>query len=139
MKALAEPVELYLLNDSQTPQEAPAVLTDLSCSGMSLTVFAHVSGDTRLKIILNVPGLEGLELQGHVAWTHSKGDTTNVGVQFRHVSQEDAKRINKMAEDYQDCELKISFGLKDVCFRECAYWPLCEKTVKLKTSAKVPH
>lgn len=130
IKDLAEPVDLILMEEPT--RDLPAVLTNLSAGGMSLMVFAHVSGDTRLKILLNMPGLEGVELQGHVAWTAMKGDTTNVGVAFNHVAAEAVKRINTMAESYQDCELKISFGLRDVCFRECPYWPLCHKPVKLK-------
>lgn len=129
MRDLAEPIEIYLLDEPG--RELPAVLSDLSSGGMSLTVFAHVSGDTRLRILLNIPGLEGLELQGHVVWTEAKGDTTNVGVRFNHVSHDDTRKLNQMAEGYQDCELKISFGLKDVCYRECPYWALCEKPVKL--------
>ena len=76
--------------------------------------------------------IEGLELQGRVAWTEPKGETTVVGVQFLHVSAEAAKHINDMAEDYQDCELKLSFGLKDVCFKKCHYFTLCQKPVRLK-------
>lgn len=130
IKDLAEPVDLILMEEPT--RDIPAVLTNLSAGGMSLMVFAHVSGDTRLKIVLSMPGLEGMELHGRVAWTSMKGDTTSVGVAFNHVGAEVMKRINEMAEAFQDCELKISFGLKDVCFRECSYWPLCHKSVKLK-------
>lgn len=143
IKDLAEPVDLILMDAPPAEKGAappkggpsrdlPAVLTNLSAGGMSLLVFAHVSGDTRLKMVLNLPGLEGLELQGHVKWTSPKGDTTAIGVQFNHLSHEIVKRINHMAEAFQDCELKIAFGIKDVCFRACAYWPLCHKPVKLK-------
>lgn len=130
IKDLAEPVDLILMDEPA--RDLPAVLTNLSAGGMSLMVFAHVSGDTRLKLLLNMPGLEGTELHGHVAWAAMKGDTTTIGVKFNHVTADSVKRINHMAEAYQDCELKISFGLKDVCFHQCSYWPLCHKTVKLK-------
>jgi hypothetical protein len=131
MKDLAEPVDLFVM-DGPTPKDLPAVLTNISCGGMSLVVFAHVQGETKLKLLLNVPGLEGLEFQGRVAWTHSKGETTTIGVQFNHITPEAVKRITRMAESFQDCELKISFGLKDVCFKTCHFWPLCAKPVKLK-------
>jgi hypothetical protein len=127
---MAEPVDLFVMD--QPPREVPAVLTNLSAGGMALVVFAHVSGDAKLKILLDVHGLENLELQGRVAWTEVKGDTTAIGVRFDHLSHDTVHRITKMAEDFQDCELKISFGLKDVCFRQCAYWTLCGKPVKLK-------
>ncbi len=130
LKDMAEPVDLFVMD--QPPREIPAVLTNLSAGGMALVVFAHVSGDAKLKILLDVHGLENLELQGRVAWTEVKGDTTAIGVRFDHLSHDTVHRITKMAEDFQDCELKISFGLKDVCFRQCAYWTLCGKPVKLK-------
>jgi hypothetical protein len=131
MKDMAEPVDIFMMN-GEHPQDLPAVLTNISSGGMSLVVFAHVHGDTKLKMLLNIPGLEGLELLGRVAWTHPKGETTTVGVQFNHISADAQRRITHMAEGYQDCELKLSFGLKDVCFRDCSFWPLCAKPVKLK-------
>jgi len=131
LKDMAEPVDLFLMD--QPVREVPAVLTNLSAGGMALVVFAHVSGQAKLKIVLDVRGLDGLEFQGHVAWTESKGETTAVGVRFDHLSHETTARVNHMAEDFQDCELKISFGLKDVCFRQCAYWAMCGKSVKLKS------
>ncbi len=130
MKDMAEPVDLFVL-DGAHPRDLPAILTNISSGGMSLMVFALVHGDTRLKLTLNVPGLEGLEVEGRVAWTHPKGETTTVGVQFHHVSADAVRRINRMAEAHQDCDLKLSFGLKDVCFKECHFWPLCAKPVKL--------
>jgi c-di-GMP-binding flagellar brake protein YcgR len=130
IKDLAEPVELFVMSDK--PRELPSILTNLSSGGMCLVVFAPVTGDTRLKIVLNIPGFDGLEVEGHVAWEEPKGDTTVVGVRFSRISGEDARRINQMAEAYEDCELKLAMGVRDVCFRECLYWPLCHKSVKLK-------
>lgn len=131
LKDMAEPVDLFVMD--HPAREVPAVLTNLSGGGMSLVVFAHVSGDARLKMILDIHGLENLELLGRVAWTEPKGDTTAIGVRFDHLTHETLHRINNMAEAFQDCELKLSFGIKDVCFRECGYFSLCAKPVKLKS------
>jgi len=130
LKDIAEPVDLFLMDESA--REVPAVLTNLSAGGMSLVVFAPVSGKARLKITLDVHGFEGVELEGRVAWTTPKGDTTVVGVSFDHLAKNVVHKINGMADHYQDCEVKLSFGVKDVCFRECLYWSLCTKNVKLK-------
>lgn len=130
LKDMAEPVDLFIMDGGG--REVPAVLTNLSAGGMALIVFAHVTGDAKLKMILDVHGLEGIELQGRVAWTAPKGDTTGVGVKFDHLKKETVDKINAMAEDFQDCELKLSFGVKDVCFHKCGYFALCAKPVKLK-------
>ncbi|MBK8870420.1 MAG: PilZ domain-containing protein [Elusimicrobia bacterium] len=130
LKDMAEPVDLTVMGPSA--REVPAVLTNLSAGGMALVVFAHVSGESKLKLVLDIHGLEGLELHGRVAWTTPKGDTTAVGVAFEHLKKETVDRINQMAEDFQDCELKLSFGVKDVCFLKCHYFSLCGKPVKLK-------
>jgi hypothetical protein len=130
LKDMAEPVDLFVMDSGA--REVPAVLTNLSAGGMALIVFAHVSGEAKLKLLLDVHGLEGIELQGRVAWTVPKGDTTGVGVKFEHMKSETVDKINAMAEDFQDCELKLSFGVKDVCFPKCAYFALCAKPVKLK-------
>lgn len=131
LKDMAEPVDLFVMD--HTAREVPAVLTNLSAGGMSLVVFAHVSGEARLKMVLDVHGLDNMELNGHVAWTEPKGETTTIGVRFDHLTHDNLRRINTMAEDFQDCELKLSFGVKDVCFHKCAYFALCAKPVKLKT------
>jgi hypothetical protein len=128
---MAEPVDLFVM-DGPHPHGLPAVLTNISGGGMSLVVFAPVHGETKLKLQLALPGLEKLEFQGRVAWAHPKGETTTIGVEFQHVSAEAVRRINGMAEAHQDCELKISFGLRDVCFKDCHFWALCDKPVKLK-------
>jgi hypothetical protein len=130
LKDLAEPVDLVLME--QPPRTVPAVLTNLSSGGMSLVVFAHVIGGAKLKIALDVPGLHAAELKGHVAWTSPKGDTTAIGVAADQMPHELSSRINHMAEDFGDCELKLSFGVKDVCFHACRYFELCAKPVKLK-------
>ncbi len=127
---LAEPVELCVMGDH--PYEVPAVITTLSAGGLSMLVFAHVAGDTRLKIVLDVPGLEGVEIEGHVVWAKHKGNISTVGVQFSRIDSAHAHQINKMAEDDQKCETERSFGVKDICYRECSYWALCSKPVKLK-------
>lgn len=132
IKDLAEPIELFVLGEKNQPREVPAVLTNLSAGGMALVVFAHVTGDTKLKMDMKLPGMGSFSFEGRVAWNQPKGDTTQIGVRFSHVSHDDAKRINHVAEAYQDCETKLSFGVKDVCFRQCAYWSLCGKPVKLK-------
>ncbi|HMX94555.1 MAG TPA: hypothetical protein PKC50_04865, partial [Elusimicrobiota bacterium] len=49
LKDMAEPVDLFVMD--QPPREVPAVLTNLSAGGMALVVFAHVSGDAKLKIL----------------------------------------------------------------------------------------
>jgi hypothetical protein len=81
LKDMAEPVDLFVMD--HPAREVPAVLTNLSGGGMSLVVFAHVSGDARLKMILDIHGLENLELLGRVAWTEPKGDTTAIGRPLR--------------------------------------------------------
>ncbi len=136
IKDIAEPIELFVMGEKHTPQEVPAVITNLSAGGMALVVFAHITGDTKLKMDMKLPGMGNMSFEGRVAWTQPKGDTTQVGVKFSHVSHEDAKRINSVAEGYQDCETKLSFGVKDVCFEKCSYWLLCSKPVKLKTKQK---
>lgn len=130
MKDLAEPVDLILLESP--PREIPSVMTNLSAGGMSVLAFAPVHGAAALQLVLNIPGLEGVKLDGKIAWQKPKGDTTQLGIEFHHVSEEAKRKIVRLAEAYQDCELKLSFGLRDVCFRACSYWALCAKPVKLK-------
>jgi hypothetical protein len=129
---LAEPVSLYVVDEPHW--DAPAVLTDLSAKGMGLVVMAHITGKTEVQMTINLPGLEGVSVAGKIVWISSKGDTTRIGVSFSKISSSYASRINHMAEANGECDTKLSFGVKDVCFRECHFWPLCDKPVKLKVA-----
>jgi hypothetical protein len=130
---MAEPVDLTVMGPSA--REVPAVLTNLSAGGMALVVFAHVSGESKLKLGV------GRSWLGRPRTARPRGLDD---AQRRHhrrrgcVSSISKKRpltaLIEMAEDFQDCELKLSFGVKDVCFRKCHYFALCGKPVKLKSN-----
>jgi len=130
LEELAEPVSLYMIDEPHW--SAPAVLTDLSSKGMGLVVMAHITGKTDIRMTINLPGLEGVTVEGKIVWLSSKGETTRVGVSFEKIAPQYVSRINHMAEANADCDTKLSFGIKDVCFRDCKFWPLCDKAVKLK-------
>lgn len=71
-------------------------------------------------------------IKGQVVRVEQKGESYLAGIHFTHIQPDDRTKLNQMALDYADCELKLSFGLKDVCFLKCGFLSLCEKPYKLK-------
>lgn len=128
---LAEPVDLAIFGDPV--RRFPAIITDLSAAGMCMIVLeAHISGDTKIKITLDMPGLDGMVVEGRVAWNRPKGGSTAIGMKFTKIRHQDANRIKAMANDSEECDIRITDKIKPVCRNGCAYWPLCAKPYRIK-------
>ncbi|MCL2390637.1 MAG: PilZ domain-containing protein, partial [Endomicrobia bacterium] len=70
-------------------------------------------------------------ISGKVVWAKTKGDMYNIGIRIINMDSIDAKHINRMAIDYNDCENKIILGVPDVCSLKCSYYYICEKPQKI--------
>ncbi|MFA6003807.1 MAG: PilZ domain-containing protein [Elusimicrobiota bacterium] len=109
----------------------PAILTNLSAGGMSLLMFLEPPHAKRLDMVLTIPGLEHVPIQGKVVRVHQKGPTYNVGIAFTQISKKHQDHINQMAEEHGDCEARISLKLPEVCIKTCSFHALCAKPQKM--------
>ncbi|MEW6040431.1 MAG: PilZ domain-containing protein [Elusimicrobiota bacterium] len=131
MKDIAKPVELFFELPTG-PQAIPSILCDLSAGGMGLITFIPLEPGIRVIAQINLPGLKLKLTEGKIMWTLSKGDSHRVGISFTKIDKDDFEKINKMAEDYNDCEIKISAKIKINCSENCNYHSLCDKPHKKK-------
>lgn len=129
MHDLAKPVELRFKTGSITTP-VPAVLLDLSAGGMGILTFMAIDVGSDIVIRINLADLK-IDVEGKVIWSLCKGETWRIGIAFNKINKDTIQKINRIAEDYNACEIKIGFGIKDVCFKECSYYALCTKPLKI--------
>ncbi|MBI4375598.1 MAG: PilZ domain-containing protein [Elusimicrobia bacterium] len=123
-------IEPITISFSERDKKLPAILTNLSAGGMSLILFLEPPRAPRLDMVLNLPGLEEVAIQGKVVRVNAKSQTYNVGIAFTKISRKHQDRINGMAEDHGDCETRITLRLPEPCVENCRFHWLCAKPQK---------
>lgn len=127
-----KPVEFKVF-PSENKEMLPGIITQLSSGGMALVSFTPIKVGTSLFFSIDLPHFKINMLEGKVVRVEQKGESYLVGIHFNNISPDDRVLLNRMGFDFSDCELKLSFGISDVCFKNCAFYPLCEKPQKQKT------
>lgn len=113
-----------------TAKNQPAILTDLSAGGMSLILFLEPPRTRTLEMVLNLPGLTKIPIEGKVVRVNEKGQTFNVGIAFTKISKKHQAQINEMAQDHLDCETRVALRLPEACVSDCTFHTLCAKPQK---------
>ena len=130
VEGMIEPITVELGGEKTHSIGQPAILPNLSAGGMSLLMFIEPPHARRLDMVLNIPGLERVPIQGKVLRVHEKGPTFNVGIAFTLIGKKHQEHINAMAEDHGDCEARIALKLPEVCVKTCSFHALCAKPHK---------
>lgn len=142
MHNVGEPIELEVqLNHKKI--SLPGFIMDLSAGGMGVLILGksvpELPRGATFVLDLKLPKLSSHNVEGKIVRI-SKAKKNQpqqamgewfLGLMFTKISSDLAEKINDMAEDWSICETKIQLRLQDICFRECSYWDLCEKSVKL--------
>ncbi len=115
---------------------APAILVDLSAGGLSMIAFAlpHLTKNVTFK--LELPGLVNAQLHGKIVRAIKKGETYQVAIALREFKEEWSRLVNKLYKAYNECEDRLSQGDRRFCFKECAFFPLCQKEEKARVFPK---
>lgn len=109
------------------------LIINLSSGGLLLLMYANLPVGTKVCFLFDYPPLETEPIFGEVVRsTQTKAMVREVAIKFTNISTLDTKKINRLAIDYIDCENKIILGALDVCRKECSYYNLCEKKLKIK-------
>jgi hypothetical protein len=112
------------------PKSQPAILTDLSAGGMSLILFMAPPKTKTLDMMLNIPGLAGVAVEGQVVRINQKGETYNVGISFTKISKKHQESIDRLAQDNLDCDIRVALKLPEACVSTCKFHALCAKPQK---------
>ena len=81
-------------------------------------------------MILSLPGLSEVPVEGKVVHINEKGQTYKVGISFTKISKKHQNQIVSMAQDHMDCDTRVSLGLPDACVPKCHFNALCMKPQK---------
>jgi c-di-GMP-binding flagellar brake protein YcgR len=132
LNGLAEPVTVgfKISPAARKPASVPAVLTNLSAGGMSVVLFSRPPAARSLQMILSLPGLRKLPVEGRVVRSAAKGETYSLGIAFSKIAAKHRQLLEKMAEHNADCDTRIALRLPESCMAECAFHPLCNKPQK---------
>ena len=109
------------------------LIINLSAGGLLVLMYADLPVGAQVCLVFDYPPLETDTIFGEVVRsTQTKAIVREIAIKFTTIRTTDAKIINKLAIDYNDCEKKIMLGALDVCWRECSYYNFCEKKLKIK-------
>ncbi len=117
-------------------QPAPAILVDLSAGGLSMIAFALPSLTKNVTFRLQLPGIVNAQLHGKVVRAHKKGETYQVGIAFTEFKTEWESLVSKLFKAYYICEDRLAQGDRRFCFKQCAFWGLCQKDEKARVFPK---
>jgi hypothetical protein len=120
-----------------TSRNQPAILTNLSAGGMSLILFIEPPRTRKLDMILSIPGLAEVPVEGKVVRVLEKGQTFNVGIMFTKISKKHESKISQMAQDHIDCDTRVALKLPEACVPDCTFAALCAKPQKLPSMKPV--
>ena len=136
MEGMVEPITIGFGKEeggpgaAKRPRQQPAILTNLSAGGLSLITFMEPPHAKRLDLVLLLPGLNHIPVEGKVVRVLEKGQTFNVGIAFTKIAKKHRDRINAMAQDHMDCETRIGLKLPEACVSDCSFHSLCAKPQK---------
>ncbi|MEK7858056.1 MAG: PilZ domain-containing protein [Elusimicrobiota bacterium] len=108
----------------------PAILTNLSAGGMSLLMFLEPPHTKKLDMVLSIPGLSHVPVEGKVVRINQKGETYSVGIAFTRIGKKYQTQISSMAQDHIDCETRLALKLPEACVKTCTFHALCAKSQK---------
>ena len=141
VEGMIEPITVDFSGEAEKggkvePRNQPAILTNLSAGGMSLILFLEPPRTKKLDMVLSIPGLNDVPVEGKVVRVLEKGQTFNVGIMFTKISKKHETAITNMAQDHIDCDMRIALKLPEACMAECRFAALCGKPQKLPNFAK---
>ncbi len=141
LHGILEPVEITfsdirLKRKDQASRSQPAILSDLSAGGLRLLTFLEPPHSKMFDIVLQLPGLEGIPVEGKITWVRGKGGVYMSGISFTKISKHSREKINILAEDYADCDTRLALKLPEVCNPDCKCHSLCNKPQKDETMFK---
>jgi len=138
VEGMVEPITVDFPDSEGKPESRrqPAILTNLSAGGMSLILFIEPPRTKKLEMVLSIPGLSDVPVEGKVVRVLEKGQTFNVGIMFTKIGKKHELAITNMAQDHIDCDMRISLKLPDACIPDCRFAALCGKPQKMPSVVK---
>lgn len=128
---IVEPIDLvYTDEKTGNKHEVPAVLADLSASGMRIVSFLKAPIAGNMQIRMELPFVGKFSVEAKTSWVRQKGPVYTIGIEFTQISSAVADKVQAMAEDFNDCDTRIILKLPEVCVAGCKCYSVCNKIHK---------
>ncbi len=109
----------------------PGLIMNLSAGGMYIMLHVQIKVNTQVCLVFDFDSFKTEMITGVVVRNEKKNLIWNTAIKFTEMRDEDFQKILDVAQDYTDCENKITLGVTDVCDKDCKYYSLCEKKLKI--------
>ncbi len=127
--SIAKPMRLEF-HSEHYDKTIPGILANISAGGMALIVFDHIPEGSMIELDLDFMGVKR-QMRGKIVRVERKfEDVHMVGVTFDKESRKLKQVVEKMAEDYDICEVRFIVKRDKACFPGCSFSPLCGKSIK---------
>ena len=110
----------------------PAIMFNLSAGGIAIITFVDVPEKSMINIKFNLPGLKLDNIEGEIVRVEKKRSTYLIAISFRNIKKSLQDKIRRIANDFDICKTRILRGEKKICFKECGYYKMCTKSIKIK-------
>lgn len=106
-------------------------LIDLSGGGLALDLDKIIPQGTNLHLEITFPDRSKIDCDVQVRHLAPWNGRHLHGFEFLNLPSVIAERIDRMSNDYIDCETRIVNEATEVCRSECAFFSICNKPEKV--------
>lgn len=108
------------------------VIAGLSAGGIEIQLPDAVPRNAKCRLSFELPILGRISVHGKVRRLAGRAGLYRIGFAFENLEGPIGQKINDMAVDWNECELRIARGPSDVCIgQDCRFYALCDKPQKI--------
>ena len=111
-------------------EHAEGQLIDLSAGGLAMLIKDRIPAKSKFHLEMTFPDHTHIVSDIKVCHAIRRKNGFFTGIEFINIPPYMIKKIEKMAEDFNNCEGRIVAQKKDVCDLKCAFFTLCDKPEK---------
>jgi hypothetical protein len=106
-------------------------LIDLSAGGLAVLIEEVIPHGTFLNLKLTFPDHSHIESIVCVRHVVPKGQSLLHGFEFLTLDSNGKERLDRMSNDFIDCESRIQSESQEICHTNCAFFSMCAKKEKI--------
>ncbi|MFH1416103.1 MAG: PilZ domain-containing protein [Elusimicrobiota bacterium] len=127
--SVAQPIRIIMMADGMD-DSVPGILVNISAGGLAMITFKRIPVGSDIQLTLDFMGINE-RVSGKVVRQNKKfTETFIVGIKFDRQVEQMKNIIDKMAEDFDICELRYLMKGEDACFPKCSFHAFCARRIR---------
>lgn len=106
---------------------------DLSAGGMAILIKEAIPMDRKLFLTLRFPDDTRLSCAVQVRYVMPREKRYLHGIEFLDLAPDMMQKIDRMSNNYIDCEYRIQAKAVKICTATCSFYSMCTKPQKKET------